>query len=318
LAWLYDISDEHGSELGSSWVVALSCLSTWDLASIVDANHNIRELNLPSLDGAGLLSFLVALFNSKNLGRNFISHYSNRVYQLPSSQLERVLRYSYDKENHVTEPFFAVLAKGVEDTLLSTTGFGILQRVAREHMPLILSLSDDVMFGFLRALEKFGLQSDAEMSRDAIETFVLISDLLFSQHRSEQTVFVVDDEEFFLKWYHVLSGLSRIAAEQHFKESARIAMQSLFKLLKEQGSCYQEGAWRVIWRSIIFPLLEELSAPGADEEMFVRLMEWAVELVSVHNTKLITAGVPDIFESNLNLIPLMPLRCSQAGGRDGA
>ncbi|PJF19480.1 Sec7p [Paramicrosporidium saccamoebae] len=296
LSWLYDIFDEHGSELGSSWVVTLSCLSTWDLASIVDANHNIRELNLSSLDGRGLLSFLVALFNSKNLGRNFISHYANRVYQLPSSQLERVLKYSYDKENHVAEPLFAVLAKGVDDSLLSTTGFGILQRVAREHMPLILSLSDDVMFGFLRALERFGLQSDATMSRDAIETFVLIGDLLFSQHRSEQTVFVVNDEEFFLKWYHVLSGLSRIAAEQHFKESAKMSMQNLFKLLKEQGTCYQEGAWRVIWRSIIFPLLEELSAPGADEEMFIRLMEWAVELVSVHNTKLITAGIPDIFE----------------------
>lgn len=317
LAWLYEVCDKNGSNLGTScWEKILRCLSQWDLASLVDENHNFRELNLLKLDGKGFLSFASALFNlatsSNSRQRAFLTHYADRLYQVPASVLERVIRYSYEKGNNVhldsnTESFFALLARASDLTILSTAAFGILQRVAREQMPLILSINNEAaMNGFLPALEKFGLQADLSIAKEAIETFVMIGELIFSQHAAGKaaSLMIVEDQEFFLKWYHILSGLSRIALDQKAVEASRLAMQSLFKLLSEHGSCYQEGAWRVVWRSIILPLLEEKVGGDSDAEIVSKLMGWVVDLVTLHGQILISSALPDIFDSTRSTLYL--------------
>jgi hypothetical protein len=300
LAWLYNLCSGHGSQLGSSWAVVLACLSTWDLASIVDEHHNLQGLDLGLLDGEGLQSFTSALVSLKKTNQNkaFVSHYAKKLVELSSSQLERAIRHSYEREVPTTgASFFALLATAADDPFLTNAGFAVLHRVAREQMPLILALRNEAMFGYLRALERFALQKDSTMGSGAIDTLVLIGELLYSHHRSSREA-PVEDEEFFLKWYHVLSGLSRIGAEHLQREVGRLAIQSLFRLLREQGACYQEGAWRVVWRSVIFPLLEEVRSGDAEEvELFVKLMDWSVELLSIHADRLMTDSLVDVFDS---------------------
>lgn len=306
LSWLYDICDERGNDLGSSWTVVLRYASEWDLTTLVDKNHNLRELDLSRYDGPGILYFAAALLacpQDSVRARSFVSHYVERLFQLPSAHLERVIRISYEDRLEEVDPLFSILARGAEDDLLAPVTFALLQRVAREQMPLILSLTNEAMFGFLRAIERFAIRPTAEIGREAIDTLVLIGDMLNSKHCSGQETVPVDDEEFFLKWYHVLSGLSRVFAEQDVADLSRLAVQSLFKLLREQGRCYQEGAWRVVWRSIILPLLEEGREPetevGAAAGQLVRLLEWSVELVSLHSQVLISPNLHDVFDSTI-------------------
>lgn len=303
ISWLYDVCDERGNDLESGWKPILQCLAQWDLASLVDSNHNIRELGLTRLDGRGILALFSALLKVRKdttRQRAFVSHYAERLFQLPASSLERVIRSSYEQPAMTDSgmTFFGQLAQGAEDPLLAEYMFGLLQRVAREQMPMMLSLKNEAMFGFLRALERFALQSDLSMGREAIDTFATLGDLLYAQHHQAGEVpRPVDDEQFFLKWYHILSGLSRVAAEQPSRETARIAIQTLFKLFKSHGACYGEGAWRVVWRSIILPLLEEARDPEADTTMFIKLIRWSVDLICLHHERLFSPGLPDVFES---------------------
>lgn len=324
LSWIYDTCLERGSDLGSSWSVVLKFICEWDLATLVDGNHNLRELDLGRYDAAGILNFTTALLACPQetvKARNFVNHYGERLFQLSSSQLERVIRVSYeDKRPEDVEAIFAILARGAENKLLASLTFALLQRIAREQMPLILVLNNEAMFGFLRAIERFAMRPNFEISRDAIDALVLIGDMLYSKHCTGQEGEPVGDEDFFLKWYHVLSGLSRVSAEQSVAELSRLAVQSLFKLLREQGHCYQEGAWRVVWRSIILPLLEEPRDPVADAEMLVRLMEWAVALVSLHSTMLISEALHDVFDStSLVGVSFVFILCrySKATGKHG-
>ncbi len=166
-----------------------------------------------------------------------------------------------------------------------------------------------------------------EVAFKVVETFVQIGDLLLVEHESSRVIHggalsrdppaglqrrlpvqggapFVEDENFFLRWYHVLSGISRIAAERPSGAVSRLATRELFGLLQRQGHCYQEGPWRVIWRSIIFPLLEEAKGSSSveDEETLFGIIQWSLAIVSGHAEMLLGDALSEVLESLLTYI----------------
>ncbi len=150
------------------------------------------------------------------------------------------------------------------------------------------------MFRFLRLLEAFGLDIDAQQGRRMVEAFVSVTEGLEQSHHPP----ILEDEEFFLKWYHVLSGLGRIATENPHSDVSKLAIKELFAIMLKQGIHYQEGAWRIIWRSIIFPLTEVLRGPGGDRNQFMSIIEWSVDLLIAYQaTFLSNVSLVEVFDS---------------------
>lgn len=296
LNWLRDVCEERGSVLGSAWKPILECLSNYYYSDVpVGKSSSAAPLaspvpasvDLSKLDGMGLLSFFTALLSLDGARHGvFIRHYLGLLSRCPASQAERLLRISYEPVGASgVHSLLALISRSsslfaIPDA--APLAFAFVQLIVSEHMPLLLySLPVEGLLDLLRALEAFGLASDVALAQEAIDGFLTVGELLLAQHGGpdgKNGTRRVDDEQFFLRWYHELSGLGRVAMEQADSVAAAAAMEALLHLLREQGALYQVGAWRVIWRSILFPLMEEVR--GRAMSQHVHLLKASCDLLS--------------------------------------
>lgn len=316
--WLEALGEKMGSSLGEAWLPVLKILSKERVTNISAGKPvsskasvggaEIITINIQHLNGQGILCFLHALFSIINTNPEFVRHNLLNICLGPPSLIEKILRASYEiigASGH--DSLFSLLSqipsKGQHECY--DVAFQLVQLVSKSHMPLILSLGNDAMFDYLQALEAFGVVSEVNVSIGAIEVFGNIAQLLFARNRGNGPK--VEDEIFFLKWYHVLSGLGRIALEQTAVETSKLSIETLLGLLSEQGSVYGTGSWKVIWRSIIFSLLED--AQSKDDLLFIYLLRSAVDMLTRYEW---------FDEVYIHLLKLVELTCSGSIAKDYA
>ncbi|KAI8811067.1 hypothetical protein BJ742DRAFT_675206 [Cladochytrium replicatum] len=69
---------------------------------------------------------------------------------------------------------------------------------------------------------------------------------------------LISEEHFYLKWFPILSAESRVIVESESLIVRTRALDALFEIIRSAGHMFEIKYWRAIYRSIIFPIFEDL------------------------------------------------------------
>ena len=72
----------------------------------------------------------------------------------------------------------------------------------------------------------------------------------------------VSEEQFFLKWFPILSALSRVVIDSGSSAVRGRALDALFDVLKVAGHRFEGKYWKSIYRSVVLPIFEDLRDPS--------------------------------------------------------
>lgn len=295
LDWIYEVSRTEGHFFDTScWLAILRTICAWDMATLVDLNHNIIDVDILALDEYGTIAFMAALlqYTTREVveprQQALVAHYGNRLTQLPTSHLERVIRQDSSTFFSVINQFSSPKCSGP----LRKAAFSILRRVSREQMPLLLDIDEEVLHAVLLTFENFNFilmgnydgRADAEFSRDFVEynispsgiialadeivmTVVQIGELLLAIHiQSRSNTSKIKDgasesleikstfSKFHRKWKKVIMSICRMGAIRVDSNSCCAALRQLFRLLEDQGTFFDAESFKEIWTAAIIPV----------------------------------------------------------------
>ncbi|RIA97036.1 hypothetical protein C1645_802023 [Glomus cerebriforme] len=76
----------------------------------------------------------------------------------------------------------------------------------------------------------------------------------------------IEEEQFFLKWFPVVSGLSRLVIDSESQTVRNRALEALFDILKSTGHLFEITYWIKIFRNVIMPIFEDLKEPTPSQQ----------------------------------------------------
>ncbi|TPX34634.1 hypothetical protein SmJEL517_g02669 [Synchytrium microbalum] len=105
----------------------------------------------------------------------------------------------------------------------------------------------------------------------------------------------VSEEQFFLKWFPILSALSRVVIDSDSSAVRGRALDALFDVLKVAGHRFEGKYWKNVYRSVVLPIFEDLRDPtslsgrkaslGSQKEglqaVWIQTLRQLVDLVTV-------------------------------------
>jgi hypothetical protein len=301
LRWIYSIIASKGCQFHKLWIPFLNFLSKFEITSMVDEHHNIVDIDLSRLDGYSLLFFIQSLLGIFGAD-GFIKHYAEKLEALPSNALEKLLVSSYTEPKGIDEGIFSLLSKAfTSHPGLSTCSFMLISRISQEQMPFLAAANGKALAEFIPSLIQFGLCRDSTIADDSLGIFRFAADLLFAERlkAGQGKVSTIGREEFFLKWYPILSGLSHVAIYQDNVVICGNAIKVLFEVVKQQGVMYSPEQWKKIVRAVIMPAIEDLQVqlgPMAIELLCVSL-NWMIDLLIEYNPVLVQNLSTEAFSS---------------------
>ncbi|KAI0239600.1 guanine nucleotide exchange protein for ADP-robosylation factor [Massospora cicadina] len=95
--------------------------------------------------------------------------------------------------------------------------------------------------------------SSQEIACEAVELLQAAADPFLAQD-----VEPAADDQLFLKWFPVLSGLSRVVIECHFDQVREAALTWLFDTLHRSGNLYSQDFWGSVLRSVLMPIFDDV------------------------------------------------------------
>jgi len=101
-------------------------------------------------------------------------------------------------------------------------------------------------------------------------------------------------DDFFLRWFPILSGLSRIVVDCEAPNVRKNALDSLFSQLRSGGARFEVTYWRTAFRSVLHPIFEDLKDPEAKKHeipstIWIQALKNLVDLYS---------AFPAVFSAN--------------------
>ncbi|CAG8561265.1 2082_t:CDS:2 [Diversispora eburnea] len=168
-----------------------------------------------------------------------------------------------------------------ENIQLVETTFSVSRLVYQKHLDLI----GPAFVDFVNCLVEFAFNGkDEELINESIRMLqgcvkVLVKDVdntlyksdnkeIVSQTNSEQQIIAskrklqhIEEEQFFLKWFPVVSGLSRLVIDSESPAVRNRALEALFDILKSTGNLFEISYWNKIFRNVILPIFEDLKEP---------------------------------------------------------
>lgn len=186
-----------------------------------------------------------------------------------------------------------------------------------------------ILYGFvdfISCLVSFSVNDlDEEIVRGSIKMFQSCSSFLFKDDKG-----ILEEEDFYLKWFPLLSGFSRIVIDSDSSNVRTMALDSLFELitkigyiipkenisasadeLNAEGMVVKSSYWKPIYRSVLMPVFEDLKDPEikrketASTVIWIQALRQMVDLLSVHYDKLADSIY---FGGILELVSLMATR----------
>lgn len=309
LTWLHDFITQRGNQLGDLWTVTLSTLARFDLASAVDAQHNLRTIDLNGLEGPALLSFLQALLAVPMDRPNynaFLKHYALKLENLAPHTFERLLQASYMQEDYTGPGIFELLQRAFACVPLRNCAFFLANRVCQEQMPLLAAAGIRALAELTQALIAFGLDSDPTIADNAIGLFRFVSDLVYTAHVKDRGGHV-SREDFLLRWNPVLSGLGHVAIQQDNVVISGNAIKMAFEIVRQQGVVYGPEQWRRVFRTLFLPIIEDLSLQRGRlaAELAITSLNWIVEIISDYAATLLQDPEINALQRTLGSLSLL-------------
>ncbi|CAG8710289.1 3578_t:CDS:2, partial [Acaulospora morrowiae] len=165
-----------------------------------------------------------------------------------------------------------------ENAQLVETTFGVAKLVYQKHLDLI----GPAFVDFINCLVEFAFNGkDEELINESIMMLqgcvkVLVKDADNALNKadnkkesitteqaalSKRKLQHIEEEQFFLKWFPVVSGLSRLVIDSKSQNVRNKALEALFDILKSTGHLFEINYWNKIFRNVILPIFEDLKEP---------------------------------------------------------
>ncbi|KAJ3097757.1 Brefeldin A-inhibited guanine nucleotide-exchange protein 2 [Phlyctochytrium planicorne] len=239
-----------------------------------NSDPNIRELLLNSLS-----QMIAARAGSIRSGWKSIFIVLSKTLQSKDTG-DRLIETAFRVVQMTFKEHFSVVshAGGFVDYVSCVTEFAMIKSTTLS--PTVL---DDVVSGSILLLEHCGKHL-AELAKEELEDTrerqkkgmppaksspVVVSPALASPdptqlHARAPTqpyilpTGIISEEHFVLKWFPILSSLSRVAGDSENLNVKTRALDALFETLRSAGRFFDSKYWKNIHRSVILPIFEDL------------------------------------------------------------
>jgi brefeldin A-inhibited guanine nucleotide-exchange protein len=113
----------------------------------------------------------------------------------------------------------------------------------------------------------------------------------------------ISEEFFFQRWFPILSAFSRVILNSDNDNIQTQTLDLLFESLKTAKHVFSENYWKIIFRSIVLPIFEDLDDSKKDDEDGLRIKTGDVVInksknisVWIHCLRLLVDTFSEVFE----------------------
>jgi brefeldin A-inhibited guanine nucleotide-exchange protein len=198
------------------------------------------------------------------------------------------------------------IARFDHDPQIINASFGIIQMIVEHSFATVSTSLVDLVSTIVEYMCLSN--SDNELNQNALNCLQQVTTKLLemeitdndpyahvADHKAEQKSTVpvsppppMSEEMFFLRWFPLLSGYSRVISDSKSPTLRARSVDLLFSLLKTHAGKFSGSLWRIILRTVLVPIFEDLSHPqlrrtDASSVVWIQALRQCVDLYTSLN-----------------------------------
>ncbi|KAG0212210.1 Brefeldin A-inhibited guanine nucleotide-exchange protein 2 [Mortierella sp. NVP41] len=349
---IIEIADYNMVRIRFEWTQIWRILQSYFNAVGCSSNANVSTFAIDSLRQLAM-KFLardeLAHFNTQNeLLRPFEHIYKNNpsvaIHDLIIQSLRQMITARASNIRSGWKPMFGVFGRTAThgNGALVENAFGIVEMIYENSFEVIetsfvdyvnclvefcFNYDENVVNGAMTLLRKCarGLWLEAKASagtRD--DTPHPEKQLVLEEGNAKETEAAVveeDEDTFFLKWFPIVYGLSRVVIDSDLHTVRSKALVSLFEILNGSGEIFESQYWSKIYRVVLMPIFEDLKDPDykrrdSTTTIWIQALRLMINLYSRQYHQVFYAQT-DFLKGLLELITLLVSKKSEHLGQMG-
>ncbi|KAF9433934.1 Brefeldin A-inhibited guanine nucleotide-exchange protein 2 [Entomortierella beljakovae] len=346
---IVEIADYNMVRIRFEWTQIWRILQSYFNSVGCSSNATVSTFAIDSLRQLAM-KFLardeLAHFNTQNeLLRPFEHIYKNNpstaIHDLIIQSLKQMITARASNIRSGWKPMFGVFGRTAThgNGALVENAFGIVQMIYENSFEVIetsfvdyvnclvefcFNYDEDVVNGAMALLKKCarGLWLEAKAASAAKEEDPNQERQLAIGETSSKDVAEEEDEDtFFLKWFPIVYGLSRVVIDSELPNVRSKALVTLFEILNGSGEIFESQYWSKIYRVVLMPIFEDLKDPDYKRRdltttIWIQALRFMINLYSRQYHQVFYAQT-DFLKGLLELITLLVSKKSENLGQMG-
>ncbi|KAG0363033.1 hypothetical protein BC939DRAFT_495436 [Gamsiella multidivaricata] len=345
---IVEIADYNMVRIRFEWTQIWRILQSYFNAVGCSSNANVSTFAIDSLRQLAM-KFLardeLAHFNTQNeLLRPFEHIYKNNpsaaIHDLIIQSLRQMITARASNIRSGWKPMFGVFGRTAThgNGALVENAFGIVQMIYESSFEVIetsfvdyvnclvefcFNYDEEIVNGAMVLLKKCarGLWLEARAVADAKEEQPQQGKHSGENQPKESAVDEEDEDMFFLKWFPIVYGLSRVVIDSELPNVRSRALVTLFEILNGSGEIFESQYWSKIYRVVLMPIFEDLKDPDYKRRdltttIWIQALRLMINLYSRQYHQVFYAQT-DFLKGLLELITLLVSKKSENLGQMG-
>ncbi|KAF9902410.1 Brefeldin A-inhibited guanine nucleotide-exchange protein 2 [Linnemannia zychae] len=349
---IIEIADYNMVRIRFEWTQIWRILQSYFNAVGCSSNANVSTFAIDSLRQLAM-KFLardeLAHFNTQNeLLRPFEHIYKNNpsvaIHDLIIQSLRQMITARASNIRSGWKPMFGVFGRTAThgNGALVENAFGIVEMIYENSFEVIetsfvdyvnclvefcFNYDENVVNGAMVLLRKCarGLWLEAKASAGTKDDHPHPEKQLILEEgkpkETEAAVVEEDEDTFFLKWFPIVYGLSRVVIDSDLHTVRSKALVSLFEILNGSGEIFESQYWSKIYRVVLMPIFEDLKDPDykrrdSTTTIWIQALRLMINLYSRQYHQVFYAQT-DFLKGLLELITLLVSKKSEHLGQMG-
>ncbi|KAG0038848.1 Brefeldin A-inhibited guanine nucleotide-exchange protein 1 [Podila clonocystis] len=346
---IVEIADYNMVRIRFEWTQIWRILQSYFNAVGCSSNANVSNFAIDSLRQLAM-KFLardeLAHFNTQNeLLRPFEHIYKNNpsaaIHDLIIQSLRQMITARASNIRSGWKPMFGVFGRTAThgNGALVENAFGIVQMIYDNSFDVIetsfvdyvnclvefcFNYDEEVVNGAMALLKKCARGLLLEAKAEGKEEHPHHEKrLILEEGKFKETTAVDEDDEdtFFLKWFPIVYGLSRVVIDSELPNVRSKALVSLFEILNGSGEIFESQYWSKIYRVVLMPIFEDLKDPDYKRRdltstIWIQALRLMINLYSRQYHQVFYAQT-DFLKGLLELITLLVSKKSENLGQMG-
>ncbi|KAK5828757.1 hypothetical protein F5H01DRAFT_9422 [Linnemannia elongata] len=349
---IIEIADYNMVRIRFEWTQIWRILQSYFNAVGCSSNANVSTFAIDSLRQLAM-KFLardeLAHFNTQNeLLRPFEHIYKNNpsvaIHDLIIQSLRQMITARASNIRSGWKPMFGVFGRTAThgNGALVENAFGIVEMIYENSFEVVetsfvdyvnclvefcFNYDENVVNGAMTLLRKCarGLWLEAKAAVGTKDdTPHPEKHLILEEGKAKETEAVVveeDEDTFFLKWFPIVYGLSRVVIDSDLHAVRSKALVSLFEILNGSGEIFESQYWSKIYRVVLMPIFEDLKDPDykrrdSTTTIWIQALRLMINLYSRQYHQVFYAQT-DFLKGLLELITLLVSKKSEHLGQMG-
>ncbi|KAG0301832.1 Brefeldin A-inhibited guanine nucleotide-exchange protein 2 [Dissophora globulifera] len=347
---IVEIADYNMVRIRFEWTQIWRILQSYFNAVGCSSNANVSTFAIDSLRQLAM-KFLardeLAHFNTQNeLLRPFEHIYKNNpsaaIHDLIIQSLRQMITARASNIRSGWKPMFGVFGRTAThgNGALVENAFSIVQMIYENSFEVIETSFVD----YVNCLVEFCFNYDEEVVNGAMVLLKKCARGLWveakavaaakEEHPSQEKQVVAgegqgkeavadeeDEDTFFLKWFPIVYGLSRVVIDSELPNVRSRALVTLFEILNGSGEIFESQYWSKIYRVVLMPIFEDLKDPDYKRRdltttIWIQALRLMINLYSRQYHQVFYAQT-DFLKGLLELITLLVSKKSENLGQMG-